>query len=117
MPGHIHVVVYPGDTPELISGFLQAVKEPVARQAIRYLKSNAPEWLARLTVREGPRLRHRFWQPGGGYDRNLTSIEALRAVPRVKKRRVHGTQLPAGRDIPDNDMPDAIAGGEMRAVG
>jgi putative transposase len=48
--------------------------------AIRYLKSNAPEWLARVTLREGSRLRHRFWQPGGGYDRNITSTEALRAV-------------------------------------
>src|SRR5207245_2228878 len=45
-----------------------------------YLKSNAPEWLARVTVREGSRLRHRFWQPGGGYDRNITSTEALRAA-------------------------------------
>jgi hypothetical protein len=33
-----------------MSGFLQAVKEPVARKAIRYLKSDAPEWLARVTV-------------------------------------------------------------------
>ena len=56
------------------------MKGPVARKAIRHLKSNAPEWLTRVTVREGPRLRHRFWQPGGGYDRNITSTEALRAV-------------------------------------
>ena len=63
-----------------MSAFLQALKEPVARQAIRHLKSNAPEWLARITVREGARLRRRFWQPGGGYDRNITSIEALRAM-------------------------------------
>jgi putative transposase len=33
-----------------------------------------------VTVREGPRIRRRFWQPGGGYDRNITSIEALRAM-------------------------------------
>ena len=26
------------------------------------------------------RTRHRFWQPGGGYDRNITSSAALRAV-------------------------------------
>lgn len=36
--------------------------------------------LERITVREGSRLRRRFWQPGGGYDRNITSIEALRAM-------------------------------------
>jgi putative transposase len=63
-----------------MSRFLQAVKEPAARKAIRYLKDSAPEWLVRVTVREGPRLRHRFWQPGGGYDRNITSAAALRAV-------------------------------------
>jgi len=63
-----------------MADFLRALKEPVARKAIAYLKENAPEWLPRLTVREGKRIRRRFWQPGGGYDRNVTSIEALRAM-------------------------------------
>ncbi len=80
MPEHVHILVYPGDAPQWTSRFLQAVKEPVARQAIKFIKVNAREWLARVTVREGPRLRHRFWQPGGGYDRNITSAEALCAV-------------------------------------
>jgi putative transposase len=80
MPEHVHLLVYPGDAPERMSDFLRAVKEPVARKAIRHLKSNAPAWLARVTVREGARVRRRFWQPGGGYDRNITSIEALRAM-------------------------------------
>ncbi len=31
-------------------------------------------------MREGPRIRRRFWQPGGGYDRNITSIAVLRAM-------------------------------------
>ena len=56
------------------------VKEPVARKAIQHLKSNSPQWLAQVNVREGPRRRRRFWPPGGGYDRNITSTEALRAM-------------------------------------
>jgi putative transposase len=80
MPERVHVLVYPGDVPERMSDFLQAVKEPVARKAIRHLKENAPEWLARGSVGEGRHLRHRFRQPGGGYDRNITSTETLRAV-------------------------------------
>jgi putative transposase len=80
MPDHVHLVVYPGDAAEQTSRFLQAVKEPVARQAIAWLKANAPRWLARLTVREGKRVRHRFWQPGGGYDRNVTEVETLSAM-------------------------------------
>jgi len=31
-------------------------------------------------VRKGTRLRHRFWQPGGGYDRNITNTNTLRAM-------------------------------------
>jgi putative transposase len=80
MPEHVHVLVYPGDVPGNVSDFLQAVKEPVGRKAISNLKRHAPGWLERVTVRERRRLRHRFWQPGGGYDRNITSIETLRAV-------------------------------------
>jgi putative transposase len=52
----------------------------VTEVAIQHLQSNSPEWLARVRVREGPRLRRHFWQPGGGYDRNITSTEALRAM-------------------------------------
>jgi len=47
MPDHVHILAYPGDAVQRMSRFLQAVKEPVARKAIRYLKSSAPDWLAR----------------------------------------------------------------------
>jgi putative transposase len=80
MPEHVHVLVYPGDAADRMSAFLQAVKEPVARKGIRYLRDHASELLAQVTVPEGQRVRHRFWQPGGGYDRNITSIETLRAM-------------------------------------
>jgi len=76
----IHVLVYPEDAREDMSAFLQTLKEPVARKAIRYLKDQKSEWLGRVTVLEGRRVRHRFWQPGGGYDRNITGIDALRAM-------------------------------------
>ena len=80
MSEHVHLLVYPGEAADKMALFLQAVKEPVARKAIAYLKANSPGWLPRLRVREGKRIRHRFWQPGGGYDRNITTAAALRAV-------------------------------------
>jgi putative transposase len=43
MPEHGPVLAYPGDAAPRMSRFLQAVKEPVACKAIRYLKSNALE--------------------------------------------------------------------------
>jgi putative transposase len=80
MPEHVHLLVYPGNATNRVSGFLQAVKEPVGRKAIAFLTENAPDWLARITVSEGRRVRHRFWQPGGGYDRNITSTDTMRAM-------------------------------------
>jgi len=80
MPEHVHLLVYPGKAARQMSDFLKEVKEPVARAAIAYLAEHAPHWLERLTVREGRRVRHRFWQPGGGYDRNVTSAKVLRAM-------------------------------------
>jgi putative transposase len=79
MPEHLHLLVYPGDHPDRMAKFLQAIKEPVARKVIAHIKEGAPGWLPRLRVREGKRLRHRVWQPGGGYDRNITTAAALRA--------------------------------------
>jgi putative transposase len=80
MREHVHLLVNPGHCPEHMSAFLRSLKEPVARLAIRHLRTHSPEWLARVTVREGDRIRHRFWQPGGGYDRNVENHHALRAM-------------------------------------
>jgi len=80
MPEHAHLIIYPGEAPEQMSRFLQALKEPVARKAVAFLKANDPAWLARLTVREGLRVRHRIWQPGGGYDRNIRRTSTLRSM-------------------------------------
>jgi putative transposase len=71
MPEHAHLFIYPRE-PNLKAGTIAGrIKEAVARRAIAYLETNAPGWLPRITVREGRRVRRRFWQPGGGYDRNL----------------------------------------------
>jgi putative transposase len=79
MPEHVHLLVYPGAAGR-VTPFLQSLKEAVGSRAIAYLREHSPSWLARLRVKEGRRIRHRFWQPGGGYDRNITSAEVLRAM-------------------------------------
>jgi putative transposase len=103
MPEHVHLLVVAGEVgigvarpsntqgmppsahdheshDDLMSRFLQALKEPVARKAIAYLRETAPAWLGRIRVQEGRRVRHRFWQPGGGYDRNVTDTSTLRLM-------------------------------------
>ena len=79
MPEHVHVLLYPPlDNPKL-TGVLRDLKEPVGRRAVAYLRQHAPSWLPRITVREGSRTRHRFWQPGSGYDRNIIDPRTLMA--------------------------------------
>jgi len=62
----------------LNSSFLKALKEPVARKAIAYLKSNASRWLARITVQEGQLVGIVSGNQAGGYDRNVTDLVTLR---------------------------------------
>lgn len=79
MPEHIHLLVAPRESGLRVGEFLGQIKEQVSRNAMIWLESHAPEWLPRLTVREGKKNRRRFWQPGGGYDRNIAEVETLYA--------------------------------------
>jgi putative transposase len=94
MPEHVHLLIYPKAGDGSVSNILKAIKEPVARRAIEFLKENAPRWLSRLRVVESTRVRYRFWRPGAGYDRNiieigtvLMAIEYIHANP-VRRRLV-----------------------------
>ncbi len=69
MPEHAHVLFFPRNPEYRIRTILQAIKQPVMRRAINYLKEHNPGWLDRLCIKPGDSPH--FWQPGGGYDRNI----------------------------------------------
>jgi putative transposase len=71
MPEHVHLLVNPREPKLKLGPFAGYIKEHTARPAIRWLKENSPGFLSRITVQEGTVTRRRFWQPGGGYDRNV----------------------------------------------
>jgi putative transposase len=76
MPEHVHVLLFPRKSDYEISGILRAIKQPVANQAMAYLRKHDPAWLERLRVVGGDgRSMHRFWLQGGGYDRNVHQPE------------------------------------------
>jgi putative transposase len=88
MPAHVHLLIYPRRQKYDIRIILQEMKEPVGRKAIKHLRATAPHWLPRITVKRGNRLDRRFWQAGGGFDRNafepqtiLAMIEYIHANP------------------------------------
>src|SRR5262245_47218120 len=80
MPDHAHLLVCPRQPEYEVSSVLKAIKEPVGRRAIAYLGQAAPEWLERVEVRRGNRVEYRFWQAGGGFDRNVVNARTLAQV-------------------------------------
>jgi putative transposase len=80
MPDHVHLLVWPRQEVYEVAAILKAIKEPVGRKAIAYLRREAPEWITRVTVKRGKREECHFWQPGGGYDRNVTEVKTLLAM-------------------------------------
>jgi putative transposase len=67
MPEHVHALLAPneGDT---VRAILSTLKGPFSQRVVtRWRELDAPI-LAEIA---GPRGRLHFWQPGGGYDRNV----------------------------------------------
>ena len=77
MPEHVHIIVCPREREYDTSDFLERIKAPVGRQAVRFLRKQAPEWLPRIRVKRGDSFKYHFWQPGRGYDRNITNGRTL----------------------------------------
>jgi len=70
MPEHVHLVIWPGKAK--ISPILKSIKLPVARRAVLWVKQNQPDYLKRMEdTQPNGKTVYRFWQRGGGYDRNL----------------------------------------------
>ncbi len=76
MPNHVHLVIWPRREAYSVSGILQTIKHPVSRKAIGYLSGHNPDGLRALATGQKSRP-YRFWQKGGGYDRNITQVDTL----------------------------------------
>jgi putative transposase len=78
MPEHVHIIVHPKDTEYEVSRIRTRLKVPVARHASRFLCRRAPSFLERLKdVQPDGSYHYRFWQRGGGYDRNVIEPATL----------------------------------------
>lgn len=77
MPEHIHVLVYPHEEQYETAAILRRLKESFAREIVKYWELQTPHMLGRITVQRGARVVRRFWQEGGGYDRNLFDWSAI----------------------------------------
>ena len=73
MPEHVHLLVFPETEPD-IERFSHTLKRPVAEAVLRRWKELDAPILKRIVHGTG----YRFWQTGGGYDRNLFNPDAVR---------------------------------------
>ena len=80
MPEHVHLIVRPRGGDARVAALLKAIKQPVGRRAFLYLEAHVPRWLPQLTRERNGRVERLFWQPGGGYDRNLMEPRTLAAA-------------------------------------
>jgi putative transposase len=76
MPEHAHILIHPRNDIYSIASILFAIKSPVGQEAIRFITRHHPESLPLFTHRlPGGTELHRFWQAGGGYDRNVRTAK------------------------------------------
>lgn len=81
MPEHVHLLIRPRSDNYSISSILQSIKQPVSRKILAFLRENRPDYLEKLSTGQKHRA-FRFWLAGGGYDRNIKSIDTCRQVIR-----------------------------------
>src|SRR4051812_141911 len=78
MPEHAHILLWPTKTSYSISSILSAIKLPVTRRSQNFVRKQAPEFLARMAdMQPNGDSHYRFWQRGGGYDRNSTEPKTI----------------------------------------
>jgi putative transposase len=75
---HAHLLVWPTEPVYDISDLLNSIKQSVAKRALLFVHRHAPEFLPRMEDRRPNGKEHfRFWQRGGGYDRNVFELATV----------------------------------------
>ena len=78
MPEHPLLLLWPTRSSYDISSILSTIKLPVTRRAQNFVREHAPEFLERMAdVQPNGDVHYRFWQRGGGYDRNSTEPKTI----------------------------------------
>jgi putative transposase len=85
-----------------ISDILYQLKKPVTTWSLKWVKRNRPSFLTRMQdVQPGGKICCRFWQRGGGYDRNLRSTRDIHE----KIRYIHENPVRRGLVNLPRDWP------------
>ena len=78
MPEHVHVLLWPREPKYEVRQIRTALKLPVTQKALKFLETSSPSFLEKLKdVQPSGKVHYRFWQRGGGYDRNAFEAATL----------------------------------------
>jgi len=78
MPEHAHLLLFPEPGGPALGPILTSIKSSVSKRALTWVRTQRPQSLAAFAdERPDGRIIHRFWQRGGGYDRNLWSPQEI----------------------------------------
>ena len=71
MPEHVHLLLHPQTENYSISRILQSIRGPFACRLLADWRKRSRHRLSRVRVGSGATNELRFWQEGGGLERNL----------------------------------------------
>ncbi|MFH0958311.1 MAG: transposase [Pseudomonadota bacterium] len=91
MPNHVHLLVHE-DTDRDLGKSLSILKRQFGHEALHYLKEKSQASALELTALDHGKIVYRFWQAGGGYDRNVFSDKAIRRAIEY----IHNNPVKAG---------------------
>ncbi len=77
MPNHVHLFIYPTQTNYKISTILQSIKGKTSKRYRDILLEENPERYNKICLKVSNKNVFRFWQAGGGFDRNLWNAKAI----------------------------------------
>ena len=102
MPEHAHLLIWPTEVQYDISEILNSIKQSVAKRSLIHVRRYAPAFLSRMEDRQPNCQRHyRFWQRGGGYDRNV--VEPATAFQQIEY--IHNNPVRRGLCSKPEDWP------------
>ncbi len=106
MPEHVHLVLQPLPRVKMRT-ILWHLKRPVTAEALAWLRDRSPGFITRMAdVQPSGKITHRFWQRGGGYDRNLRSASDVHE----KIAYIHDNPVRRGLVSKAEDWPHSSAG-------
>ena len=76
MPSHVHLLIYPVTDDYDIAEITQSIKQSVSRRVMIEARRFGVTELKRFRTNSKSRP-YRFWQTGGGYDRNIVNRSVL----------------------------------------